>query len=97
LKADSYQQGKSSSGIPPRGADISQSREAEKTTEGRDLPVVRNPHLPLKEVISVEAGGSGMPPQGASCSWIPVDWELVVLAYHNREFVVPADLWIGSQ
>jgi hypothetical protein len=43
LKVEPSQQGANSSGIPPRGDDsISQLGEAEKTTRGRDSPVVRN-------------------------------------------------------
>jgi hypothetical protein len=58
---------------------------------------VRNLLLPFIEVTSLGASGSGIPPQGASGSSIPVDWESVVLAYHHRELIFPANLWIGSQ
>jgi hypothetical protein len=54
---------------------------------------VRNlPSLSL-EVTSLGASNSGIPPWGAGCSSKPVDWEPIVLAYHNRELVVPANLW----
>jgi hypothetical protein len=97
LKAGFSQQGASSSGIPPQGANsISQPGEAEKTTGDRDSPVVRNLLLPFVEVISLGASGSGIPPQGASGSSIHVDWEPVVLEYHHGEFVVLANLWNGA-
>jgi hypothetical protein len=32
-----------------------------------------------------------MPPWGAGVSSKSVDWEPVILAYHHRELVVPAD------
>jgi hypothetical protein len=61
LKFDFSQQGASSSGIPPQGADsIRQPWEAEKTTRGRDSSVVRNlPLIPIK-VISLGASSSGI-------------------------------------
>jgi hypothetical protein len=85
--------GASSNGIPPRGADsISQPREAEKITGGRDSLVVRNlPTLSI-EVTSSGVSSSDIPPQEAGGSSKPVDWEAIVLAYHNRELVVPANL-----
>jgi hypothetical protein len=44
MKVDSSEQGASSSGIPRRGADsISQPGDAEKTTEGRDSPLLGGP------------------------------------------------------
>jgi hypothetical protein len=49
MKVDIFQQGASSSGIPSQEDDsISQPGETEKTTGGRDSPVVRNLPLPLK-------------------------------------------------
>jgi hypothetical protein len=54
---------------------------------------VRNLPLPFIGVTSLGVGGSGIPPQGASGSSIPVDWEPVVLAHHHRELAVPANLW----
>jgi hypothetical protein len=51
-------------------------------------------NLPLLfiEVNSLGDSGSDIPPQGASGSSIPVDWEPIVLAHHNRDLVVPAKL-----
>jgi hypothetical protein len=49
------------------------------------------------EVIYLGASGSGLPPQGASGSNIPLDWKKVALAHHHGEFVVSANLWIVSQ
>jgi hypothetical protein len=74
LKVYSSQQGASSSGISPRGADsISQPREAEKTAGSRDSPFVRNlSSLPIK-ITSLGASSSGTPPQGASSSSKPVE------------------------
>jgi hypothetical protein len=46
------------------------------------------------EVTSLEASGSGIPPWGAGVSSKSVDSEPVILAYHHRELVVPADPWI---
>jgi hypothetical protein len=76
------------------GADsISQPGEAEKTSGGRDSPVVRNLPLLFIEVTSLAASSSGILPKLASSPNKPVDWEPVVLAYHHRELVVPANLW----
>jgi hypothetical protein len=72
----------------------SQPKEAEKTIGGRDSPVVRNLLLLFIEVTSLGASSSGIPPQGASCSSKPVNWKPLVLAYHHRELVVPANLWM---
>jgi hypothetical protein len=61
-------------------------------TGGRDLLVVRNlPTLSI-EVTSLEASSSNIPPQGAGGSSKPVDWEPIVLAYHNRELLVPTNM-----
>jgi hypothetical protein len=91
LNTDFSQQGASSS---VRGADsISQPKEAEKTTRGRDSQFMRNLPLPFTEATSLGASGSGIPPHGASGSSIPVDWEPVVLAYHNRQMAIPANTW----
>jgi hypothetical protein len=66
LKANFSQHGARSSGIPPQVADsISQPGVAEKTTGGRDSPLVRNLPLPFIEVTSM-----AYPPK-----------EFVVLAY----------------
>jgi hypothetical protein len=95
LKVDSSQQGASSSGIPPWGADsISQPGESEKTTGGRGSPVVRNLPLLFIEVTYLGASSSGIPPHGASGSSKPVvwNWELAALAYH-RQLAVPTNLW----
>jgi hypothetical protein len=85
--------GASSSGTPPRGADsIRKPREAEKITRGRDSLVVgKIPTLSI-EVTPWETVISDMPPQGAGGSSKPADWEPIVLAYQNRELVVPANL-----
>jgi hypothetical protein len=94
LKVDPSQQVARSSVTPPWGADsISQPREAEKITGGRDSPVLRNlPSLSI-EVSSLGASSSGIPPRGAGSSSKPVDSEPIVLAYYNRKLVVPANLW----
>jgi hypothetical protein len=47
--------------------------EAEKTTGGRNSPVVRNLPSLLKEVIFLGASSSGIPLQGASGSSKHVD------------------------
>jgi hypothetical protein len=95
VKVSSSQWGASSSGIPPQGTDSSsQPGEAEKTTGGRDSPVVRN--LPIK-VTSLGSSSSGIPPQGASIYGKPVYWEPVVPAYHHGELAVLANLWTGNQ
>jgi hypothetical protein len=79
--------------MSPWGADsISQSKEAEKTTRGRDSPVVRNLTLLYAQVTSLGASGSGRLPQGANGSSTPVDWEKVVLTHQHRELTVPANL-----
>jgi hypothetical protein len=74
VKGNFSQQGASSSGIPPWGADsISQPREAEKTTRGRGSPVVSNLPLLFAEVTFLGASRSGIPPQGASGSSMLVE------------------------
>jgi hypothetical protein len=55
---------------------------------------VRNLPLLFIEVTSLGASGFEIPPQGAGGSNKPVDCEPIVLAYHNRELVVPANLRI---
>jgi hypothetical protein len=93
LKVDHSQQGASSSGTPPWAADsIRQPREAEKTTGNRGSLTVRNLPLLFTEVTSSEASGSDIPSKGVSGSSIPVDWEPIVLVYHNIELVLPANL-----
>jgi hypothetical protein len=79
--------------MPPQGAEnISQRREAEETTGGRDSLVLRNlPTLSIK-ATSLGVSSSDIPPQGASGSSKPVDWEQIILAHHNREMMVPANL-----
>jgi hypothetical protein len=55
LKVGHSQQGASSSDILPCRADgISQTTDGEKTTRGRDSPVVRNLPLPFIEATSLE-------------------------------------------
>jgi hypothetical protein len=49
---------------------------------------------PTFTFISLGASRSGIPPQGAGGSSKPAAWEPIVLAYHNRELVVPANLWM---
>jgi hypothetical protein len=44
------------------------------------------------EVTPLGATSSDIPPQGAGGFSKNVDWEPIVLAYHNRELVVPANL-----
>jgi hypothetical protein len=85
--------GASSSGIPPQGADsISKPGESEKITGSRDSLVVGNlPTLSI-EVTPWEPVISDTSLQGAVGSSKPVDWEPIVLVYHNRELVVPAYL-----
>jgi hypothetical protein len=74
LKVDSSQQGPSSSGISPWGADsISQPGEAEKTTRDRGSPVVGNLPSLFINVTCPGASSSGIPPQEASDSSKPVD------------------------
>jgi hypothetical protein len=92
LNVNHSQQGASSSGILPWEADsISQPREGEETIGGRGSPVVRNPPT-LYEVTSLGASSSDISPQRAGESSKPVDWEPIVLAFPNRELVVPANL-----
>jgi hypothetical protein len=95
LEVDSSQQGASSSGILPWGADsISQPREAEKTTRDRDSPVVRNIPSPSIEVTSLGASSSDIPTQGAGGSSKPVNWKPIAFDIHNRELAVPPNLWM---
>jgi hypothetical protein len=55
---------------------------------------VRNLHTFSTEVISLGVSSSDIPPQAAGGSRKTVGWEKIVLAYHNRELVVPANLRI---
>jgi hypothetical protein len=55
---------------------------------------VRNLPLVFIEVTFLGASSSGIPPQGASGSSIPVDWEPVILAHHHRELAVSANPWM---
>lgn len=59
------------------------SQGAEKITEGRDSPVVRNILLSFIKVTSPGAGSSGR----------SVDWKKVILTNHHRTLAIPADLW----
>jgi hypothetical protein len=54
---------------------------------------MRNLHsLSLK--ITLEASTYDIPQQGAGGSSRHMKWEPLVLAYHNRELVVLAELWM---
>jgi hypothetical protein len=59
---------------------------------GRDSLVVGNLHTLSIEVTLWKPVVSDKPPQGAGGSSKPVDWKPIVLAYHNRELVVSANL-----
>jgi hypothetical protein len=71
---------------------ISQPGEAEKKTRGRNSLDVRNLSTLSTEVTSLRARSSDIPPQRAGGNSKPVDWEAIVLAYYNRELVVPTNL-----
>jgi hypothetical protein len=97
LKVDHFEQGCTSSDIPPWGADsINKTREAEKTTGGRGSPVVRNLPLLSIQTTSVGASDSGTPPQGANGSSTLVESEPVVVAFHHGGLVFTGNLWILS-
>jgi hypothetical protein len=53
---------------------------------------VKNIHLLFIKATSVGASVSGTPPEAASGSSIPVDWNPVALANHLEELIVSADL-----
>jgi hypothetical protein len=54
--------------------------------------IVRNLPAISIEVTFLGASSSDIPPQGVGDSSKSMDWEPIVLAYHNRKLMVPAKL-----
>jgi hypothetical protein len=72
--------------------ELSEPGEAEKITWGQGLTTCEKPTYTFYRGHPLGASSSDIPPQGAGGSSKPVDWEPTVLAYHNRELVVQANL-----
>jgi hypothetical protein len=76
---------------------VSANPEKLKDNMGQRLTSCDKPNFTIYRGHTTGSQWLWIPPQEASSSSIPMDYEPVVPAHHHRGLVDPANLWIGSQ